>query len=80
MRFVHVLMFIHISDHFEGFRVTNVTRFRIGIVLFVKVNPDRKEVGVNSVAKNHTSQQFAPKQRQVNPVMQNIYSLYIIKY
>ena len=51
MRFVHVLMFIHISDHFEGFRVRNVTRFRIGVVLFVKVNPDRKEVGVNSIAK-----------------------------
>ena len=38
-----VLVFIHISDHFEGFRVGNVTRLRSrAVVVFLKVNPDRK--------------------------------------
>jgi hypothetical protein len=37
-----VLVFIHISDHFEGFRVGNVTRLSSRAVVFLKVNPDRK--------------------------------------
>ena len=37
---IQVLMFIHVSDHFERFRGGNVTRCR-GWVVFRKINPDR---------------------------------------
>ena len=55
---IHVLMFIHVSDHFERFRGRNVTGCR-GWVVFRKINPDRGKQKENEIThKGHKTEGF----------------------